>query len=215
VTTLSYEDREEDWGEIGDEADGQVPRRPRRQFFNRRVAALLAAVACAAGFYAGVQIEKGQVRTSSASATLPALSAGGGSGARTATRGVTGSAGAGGLPGGGPGGANGSVGTISSVSGRALYLKDSSGNTVKVKLSSATKLTKSLSVSRKSVRPGDSVVIQGVKNSQGVLVASSVSDSGASSTSSSSTSGSSTSGSSSGSSSVGSLFSGGSSGAGG
>jgi len=50
---------------------------------------------------------------------------------------------------------------------------------VKVTLSSSTKLTKSLGVSKSSLHPGDAIVVQGVKNSSGTVVATSVSDSGA------------------------------------
>ena len=86
-------------------------------------------------------------------------------------------------------------------------MSDTSGNTVKVTLSSATKITKSLPVGRQSVHPGDSVVIQGAKAANGTLHATSVSDSGATTTGTSSSGGansSSTSGSG-----VSSLFSGG------
>jgi hypothetical protein len=65
------------------------------------------------------------------------------------------------------------------VRGGTIYVTDSSGNTVKVKLSSSTRISKNLSVGRKSVRPGDTVVIQGVKNSSGAVVAASLIDSGA------------------------------------
>jgi hypothetical protein len=80
------------------------------------------------------------------------------------------------------GGGNASIGTVASVNGKTIYLTDSSGNTVKVTLSSATKLTKSQGVSKASVRPGDTVVIQGLKSSNGTIAATSVSDSGASAT---------------------------------
>jgi len=60
-------------------------------------------------------------------------------------------------------------------------MTDSSGNTVKVTLSSATKLTKTVTVGKARVRPGDTVVVQGLKNKSGTLAATSLSDSGASS----------------------------------
>ena len=63
-----------------------------------------------------------------------------------------------------------------------IYLTDPTGNTVKVTLSSSTKLTKSLNVSKSSLHPGDTIVVQGVKNSSGTIVATSVSDSAASTT---------------------------------
>ena len=74
--------------------------------------------------------------------------------------------GAGGFPGAALGGGNASIGTVSSVDGNTIYITDTSGNTVKVTLSSATKITKSLGVSKHSLHPGDSVVIRGLKNKQ-------------------------------------------------
>jgi hypothetical protein len=47
-----------------------------------------------------------------------------------------------------------------------------------VTLSSATTITKSLPVSSRSVHPGDTVVIQGLKDSDGTISAASVSDTG-------------------------------------
>jgi hypothetical protein len=144
---------------------------------------------------------------SGASGATVTPTAGGAAAGGTAAAAGGGRAGGAGLPfgaGGGGGGAP-SFGTVSSVGGRTLFLSDTSGNTVKVKLPSSTKISKSLPVSRHSIHPGDTVVIQGVKNSSGTLVAASVTDSGSSSRS---TGGSSSSSGSSGSSSsgVGSLF---------
>ncbi|HWC85907.1 MAG TPA: hypothetical protein VG388_05185 [Solirubrobacteraceae bacterium] len=160
------------------------PRRARRHFFNRKSAALAAAITCAAGFYAGVHVEKGQL-TSAASAATSAPGAA--TGARTgAPSGVTGAGAAGGFAGrfggaGAVGGAGGSasIGTISSINGNTIYLTDTTGNTVKVALSPSAKVSKSLSVSKSSLHPGDALVVQGVKNSSGTVVATSVSDSGA------------------------------------
>jgi Domain of unknown function (DUF5666) len=79
-------------------------------------------------------------------------------------------------------GGNGSVGTVTSVSGHTIYVRAITGNTIAVKLSSATSITKSLKVSKAAVRPGDSVVVQGLKHGNGTLTASSLNDSGASTT---------------------------------
>ena len=84
-----------------------------------------------------------------------------------------------------------------------------SGNVVKVQLSSSTKISKSLGVKRSALHPGDSVVIRGLTNSKGTMVATSVSDSGASAAGTGSARSSS---SASGSSAVSSLFSSGGSG---
>jgi len=103
------------------------------------------------------------------------------------------------------------VGTVSSVNGKTLVLTETSGNTVNIRLSSSTKISKNQSASHKAIRPGDTIIVQGAANAKGTTVAASVTDSGASSTgSSSSGSGASSSGSSSSGASgggVGSLFS--------
>jgi hypothetical protein len=220
MNAVTYDRRNEDWEQSEDEQDeGRMPRRPRRQLFNKRSAALAAVVTCAAGFYAGVRVEKGQLNSSSSIGGLAsalaslrsgaaggrgagATSAAGGAaaggaaagGAAGATRsgaggsgGAGGGASAGGAPGaafagGGFGGGSASFGTVSSVKGSSIFVTDSTGNLVKVKLSSATKITKSLSVRRSSLHPGDTVVIRGLKNSNGTLTATTVSDSGNSST---------------------------------
>jgi hypothetical protein len=223
MSTISYDQAERDWDP--EEPAQPLPRRPRRQFFNRRSAALVALITCAAGFYAGVRVEKGQVSGSSATLRLPATAgaatgtAASRTGASGAARGTSSAAGsrAGGFSGfaggarGGFAGGNASVGTVASVNGRTLVLTETSGNTVKVRLSPSTKITKNQSVSRTAVRPGDTIIVQGAANSQGTTVAASVTDSGASSagsgasSSSGSSSGSSSSGGSGGG--VGSLFS--------
>jgi hypothetical protein len=205
MSTATYERRDEPVDPVDD--SGRLPRRPRRHFLNRWSLALTAAVACAAGFYGGVRIEKGQLSGSTTATAggsgLAALAgrlraggaagAGGSAGAGGAV-GAGGSAGAGGAggpggaagaagsggagPAGAAGGAGASFGTITSVRGGTFYITESTGNTVKVKLSSATKITKSLNVHRGSLHPGDTVVIRGVANSSGTLVAATVSDSG-------------------------------------
>jgi hypothetical protein len=153
-----------------------TPGRPRRRFFNRKSASLAAVITCAVGFYAGIRVEKSQLASAATTVSLASTT--------SAAGGAPGSAAAGsgarpGFPGAARGGANASIGTVSSVNGNTIYLTDSSGNTVKVTLSSATKITKSQGVSKTSVRPGDAVVIQGAKSSTGAITATSVSDSGA------------------------------------
>jgi len=199
VSALPYDSPDHNWDQPEQEQVA-TPGRPRRRFFNRKTAALAAVLTCAAGFFAGIQIEKGQLASSaSASTTATAATAGARTGAAAGAAGGFaarfGGAGAAGAAGG-----NASIGTIASVNGKTIYLPDTTGNTVKVTLSSSTKLTKSLNVSKSSLHPGDTIVVQGVKNSSGTIVATSVSDSGASATgggagtSSSATSGSSTTG---------------------
>ncbi len=177
MSTIPYENQTHDWDnpEFGHErGQATTPGRPRRRWLNRKSAALAAVITCAGGFYGGVRVEKSQLGSTATAATPAAAGAGatggagGGAGARDAF--------AGGAAG---GGGNASFGTVSSVNGNTIYLTDSSGNTVKVTLSSATEITKNESVSKASIRPGDAVVIQGVKSSSGTITATSVSDSGA------------------------------------
>jgi hypothetical protein len=121
-------------------------------------------------FYAGVRVEKGQLSNSSsatASGSARAFSATARGGASTPGRG-------GALTAGG----NATFGTVSSLNGNNLYISDASGNTVKVTVTSSTALTKSQTVGKSAIRPGDTVVVQGVRNASGALVAASVSDSG-------------------------------------
>jgi hypothetical protein len=163
-----------------------LPARPRRRVWGPATAVLLAALVGAGCFYAGVRVEKSHVGSSAAATGTSALAArlaalrGGTAGARTGA-----GAGALGGPGGGLGlgrfggaGANGTFGTVSAVSGHTLYLTDTSGNTIKVILSSATTISKSETVSSHSVRPGDTVAVQGLKASDGTLSATTVSDTG-------------------------------------
>jgi hypothetical protein len=150
MSSIPYESQTQDWN-TPEPAELATPGRPRRRFFNRKSAALAAAITCAAGFYAGVGVEKSQLASAATTTTASAPPAGAtlqgstapGSGARA------------GFPGAARGGANASIGTVSSVNGKTVYLTDTTGNTVKVTLSSATKITKSESVSKASVRPGD------------------------------------------------------------
>src|SRR5579871_4697825 len=200
----------EDWPD--EEQDTlPLPGRPRRRLWGPASAILLALLVGAAGFYLGVRVEKGQVSGGSvagggsAVASRLAALAGGTRGSGAARAPGT----AGGFAGGSfaraLAGGNGSFGTVSAVHGNVIYLTDATGNTVKVTLSSATAITKSLGVSAKSVHPGDALVVQGLKRSDGSIVATSVNDSGARAGQGSGT-GSSGSGSSSASSAVNSLF---------
>ena len=61
--------------EEGSETDESIPRRRRRKLFTPLSAGLFALVTCAAGFYGGVRVEKGQI--SSTPRTLAAATAGG------------------------------------------------------------------------------------------------------------------------------------------
>jgi Domain of unknown function (DUF5666) len=229
MNAIPYDGPEEEWDSYEDEQEVALPGRPRRKVLTWWSAGLFAVLLGLVGFYVGVRVEKHQLANSSSTGGFAAALAGTGAGATgtgttgtgtgAARAGATGSGagsfargaggGAGGsslrgLFGGGAGG-SASVGTVSSINGNTLYVTETSGNMVKVTLSSATKVTKSVGVGKKAVRPGDLVTVAGAKGSNGTISATTVNDTGASpfSSSSSSSSGSSAS------SAVGSLFGGG------
>ncbi len=175
----------------GEGLDQPLPPRPRRRLLTRGSAAMAAVLACAIGFYAGVRIEKGQLPASSATtsaagagrgalAALLAARAGGtaAAGGATGVRARAGTGGLAGLFGGGGAGGGAALGTVSTVDGRTLYVTEASGNTVKVKLSSQTRISKMRSAGRAAIRPGDTIVVQGVTGSGGTVTAASVTDSG-------------------------------------
>jgi Domain of unknown function (DUF5666) len=215
----------EPYDEYDDGFDDDLPVRPRANYLTPLTALLMALILGGVGFYVGIRVEKSKTSsgTGAASAFTRAFSGGTAATAGTGSTGKTGSSSRTGATGAGSfasrfaagglgGAAGGTVGSVSSVSGNTIYVNETSGNTVKVKLSSATKISKSESVTRKKLYPGDAVVVAGSASSNGTVHATSVTDSGASSTGASSTGGSSTSGSSSTSNStsaIGSLFGGG------
>lgn len=232
MSESAYAARNEEFDDYGDDAfeDEQLPRRHRRRWLNGWTVGVLAVLIGAGGFYVGVRVEKSSVSGSGSSSSLAsafaarfrsgaagAASRSGsgqagtgtttGSGTGAASSGAATQSAAGALPGAGRFGGNATVGTVSSVNGNTIYLKDSSGNTVKVKISKATQVTKRQTVSKKKVYPGDTLLVQGATNSGGTVAATSITDSGSSGSSSTSSSGSTSSGS--GSSVIGSLFGGG------
>jgi hypothetical protein len=162
----------------------ELPPRPRRKLLTPVTIVLLLVLWAAGGFIGGVLVQKGQQSGgSSVSGT--------GFAARFAARGggATGGSGASGAAGSrfgslfGGGGSGATIGTVSSIDGKTLYVTETSGNTVAVLTTSSSKITKSESVHSGSIRPGDSVVVEGIAGSKGKITASSVSDSGAGGTS--------------------------------
>jgi Domain of unknown function (DUF5666) len=178
MDTYSPQRPEEEWEGYDSEPDVPLSRRPRRRFLNPGTAALAALVTCAIGFYAGIRVEKNQLSNSTS-----ALGSGAAAGARAAARAgastrTAGPGPAGRFAGGGGAGGAASFGTVSSVNGKTLYVTDTSGNTVKVKLTPSTKITKTQSAGRKAIRPGDTIIVTGAPSSGGATTAASVTDSG-------------------------------------
>ena len=219
----------EPYDEYDDGFDDDLPVRPRANYLTPLTALLMALILGGVGFYVGIRVEKSKSSSGTGGTSAFARAFSGGTAGTAGTAGTTGATGSTGKTGsssrtgatgagsfasrfaaGGLGGAaGGTVGSVSSVSGNTIYVTETGGNTVKVKLSGSTKISKSEGVSRKKLYPGDAVVIAGSASSNGTVHATSVTDSGASSTGASGTGASSTSGSSSTSNStsaIGSLF---------
>jgi Domain of unknown function (DUF5666) len=180
----------EPFDDYDDGFDEVLPARPRASYLTPLTALLMALILGGVGFYVGIRVEKSQTTSGGGSSSqfgrvLSGLTAGTGKSGASRTGGQTGAGSfASRFAAAGFGG--GTVGSVSSVAGNTIYVKETSGNTVKVKLSSATKISKSESVSRKKLYPGDQVVVAGSASSNGTVHATSVTDSGAASTGSSS-----------------------------
>jgi hypothetical protein len=66
-------------------------------------------------------------------------------------------------------------GTVTLISGKTLYLTSSSGAIVKVTLTGSTAYSRNAKATKATLEPGDTAIVQGAKNSAGVVVATSVS----------------------------------------
>ena len=82
--------------------------------------------------------------------------------------------GRGNFPGNLSGAGNATTGTVTVISGKTLYLTSSSGASVKVKLTGKTTYTRTAKTASTGLKPGDTAIVQGSKNSAGVTVATSV-----------------------------------------
>ena len=149
-------------------AERALPPRRRRRLVTPASAALAAVLIGALGFIGGVEVQKGQA-DSGYGATAGSTGA-----ARAGVGG--GAAGAGGAARGGfagPGGAqsNATVGSVANKRGSTLYVKDSDGNTIRVKTTSHSKINRTAPASAGAIHPGDTVVVQGTKSSSGTVTA--------------------------------------------
>ena len=55
--------------------------------------------------------------------------------------------------------------------GSTLYVKDSNGNTIRVKTTSHSKINRTATAGVGAIHPGDTVVVQGTKSSSGTVTA--------------------------------------------
>jgi hypothetical protein len=160
---LDDETYEDDWEPAPEER--ALPPRRRRRLVTPASAVLAAVLVGALGFIGGVEVQKGQADSSTAT------TAGGPAAARAGLGGAAGGGGGGGFA--GPGGARGNatVGTVANKRGSTLYVKDSDGTTIRVKTTSHSKINRTATASAGAIHPGDTVVVQGTKSSSGTITA--------------------------------------------
>ncbi len=157
-----------------------LTRRPRAKLPSLTLV-LAAIVVASAGFLGGAMVGKhygssgtgnlAAFRGLAARASASASGGTGGTGAGTGSSTGSGFGGRGGLFGGG----NATVGTIKLIDGRTVYVQTTAGDIVQVATSAGTKVTVSSTVSVKDLQPGETVIVQGSKNSSGAIAATSIS----------------------------------------
>jgi len=169
----------------GDDLTVVLTRRPRAKLPSLTLV-LAAVVVASAGFLGGALVGKHYGSSSSgnlaaafsrlagarASATASAGSGSGGTGSGT---GSGSGFGFGGGRGGTFGAGNATIGTIKLIDGRTVYVQTTAGDIVQVATSAETKVTISSAVPVKDLQPGETVIVEGSKNSSGAIAATSIS----------------------------------------
>lgn len=178
--TTAYDDPDLEWDyedEPTDHDEDARPPRARRKLLTPITGGLAAVALVAAGFIAGVQVQKGQDDNGGGAggpggARAGAFAARFGA-ANTAQQGSRqGQSGAG--SGQGSGTSSATVGTVANVKGTTLYVTGTDGTTVKIATNDNSKVTRNADSSVDAVHPGDTVVVQGAKNDNGTVTASSI-----------------------------------------
>lgn len=149
----------------GDDLTAVLTRRPRAKLPSLTLV-LAAIVVASAGFLSGALVGKhyGSSSSGSLAATFSRLAA-------RATASAGGAGGGGGLFGGG----NATIGTIKLIDGGTVYVQTAAGDIVQVATSAGTKVTVSSTVPVKDLQPGETVIVEGSKNSSGAIAATSIS----------------------------------------
>jgi hypothetical protein len=172
--TLTHEPPANPSGDWEEPIDEELDAEPRRRRFALLTGILAVLVVGGAAFLGAVQVQKGHDRALVTTTNVAATGAA--AGAATGT-----GRGAGGTrTGGGTGGFGGAtVGQVKLVDGATIYVTDSTGNTITVVTTGASKYAKTQPVTLKDIQPGDTVAIRGATQSDGSVSATTVTDSGA------------------------------------
>ncbi len=155
-----------------DELNAVLTRRPRAKLPSLTLV-LAALVVASAGFLGGIVVGKhyGSSGSGSPASAFSRFAAGASATART---GAGPGAGLGGR-GGGFAAGNATIGTIKLIDGGTVYVQTSAGDIVQVSTSAGTKVTASSTVPIKDLQPGQTVIVEGAKNSRGGVTATSIS----------------------------------------
>lgn len=179
-------EQHEPW--LEEPAEPELPRRPRRRLLTPIPLALTGVFLIACGFIGGVLVEKGQSSSSSSAggasgfaSRFASLRATGGA-SSTSAGGAGASSGGGraaslfgtGGAGGGTGGLGATVGQVAYVSGSTLYVTNAEGNTVKIKTSDASTVSKTVKSDVKGIHPGETVIVTGSAGANGAVQAESI-----------------------------------------
>ena len=155
-----------------------LTRRPRAKLPSLTLI-LAAIVVASAGFLGGALVGKhyGSSGSSNLAAAFRGLAAARAGASSSASAG-TGTGSRSGFPGGAGGafgGGNATIGTIKLIDGATVYVQTTAGDVVQVATSSGTKVTVSSTVPVKDLKPGETVIVEGSKNSSGAIAATSIS----------------------------------------
>ena len=139
-------------------------------------AILVLAVAAGVAFIAGAEVQKHYGKSTSAGAggasAFSALASRFRAAGAAGTGGGTGRAG---FFGGAGGAGGGTTGTVTLIKGSTLYVTNSSGTTVLVHTSPASRVTKSVTGSVQTIHPGDTVTVTGAQAANGSYTAAAIS----------------------------------------
>jgi hypothetical protein len=151
-----------------------LTRRPRAKLPSLTLI-LTAVVVASVGFLGGALVGKHYASSSSGNLAATFSRLAGARASATASAGTGSGTGFAGRGGGLFGGGNATIGTIKLVDGHTVYVQTTEGDIVQVATSAGTRVTVSSTVPVKDLQPGETVIVEGSKNSSGAIAATSIS----------------------------------------